>query len=501
MRSAPAQLWALLSLRWRMVRGAGSRASVLLAAGLCVLLLDLAVGSASALSVPALATAVELAPAAFLGFGLLALIAPLTAGGGSEIVPSDQLVAFPVRPVTHFTGGLLLAPVNLVWVVQLLSLMAITGYLTVGGDVLRGAVTTTAYVVCVTVLGQALAWTVVGLRQTRNGRRLTTFAGAAALLTAVAVVRTGHADAVLEGSGTRSVVAGVVAGGAGASERWVATTAALLLVAAVGVLLGARACGWALRRPADARNSAHTSRPRRRRPARGPLRELIAMDRASVWRAPALRRGGLVLAVLPGLVAAGTAVPWESLAVLPGLVAAGAGLLFGINMFCLDASGAVWLASQPSSPSLLVRSKLLVLTETVLAAVVLAVVAGIARAPGMPTAAELTAVAASGVTATVLVVALCLRSSVRRPHRAELRGPRDAVAPPGALMVASAGLAIPTALLGIVLAAGAATGLWWMPLLLAVPVLLSAGLSMGRSLRRYADPVVHARLVSVVSTG
>ena len=433
MTGAAAQLRGLLALRWQMARAPGLRFGIVLGAVFVLWLVAQVLGSGDALDAPTLGTAIELAPAAYLGFGALALIAPLTAGGGNEVVPPDQLVAYPVRPATQFTGGLVLAPLNLVWVVQLLVLAALTAYLTLEGALWRGALTSIAFVAAITVLGQATAWAVVGARATRAGRRTVSGAGVLLLVTAVLVVRTGYGDAVLDGSPTRSVVAGVIAGGDGHLLRWSVTTAVLLTIAAVAYVVGTRTCAWALRRPGDAGRSRATS-PVRRRPARaGALRELVAVDRASVWRAPALRRGGLVLAVLPGVFAAGTAVPWESMIVLPGLVAAGAGLLFGVNAFCLDGPGAVWLASLPHDPALQARAKAWVLTETVLAAVVLAAVAGSLRSPGAPTPTQVAAIVASGLTCTAVVVAAGLASSVRRPHRADLRGPRDAVAPPGAL--------------------------------------------------------------------
>lgn len=208
-----------------------------------------------------------------------------------------------------------------------------------------------------------------------------------------------------------------------------------------------------------------------------------------------------MLAVLPGLVAAGAAVPWSSMIVLPGLVAAGAGLLFGVNAFCLDGPGAVWLASLPHDPRLVLRAKVAVLTETVLGAVVLAAVAGSLRSPGTPTPAEITAIIASGGVCTVVVVTVALSASVRRPHRADLLGPRDAVAPPGSLALASLRLATPTALVGLVLGAAAQTGVWWVPLVLAVPPLLLCGLSLHRSALSYADPLARARIVQAVSAG
>ena len=239
-----------------------------------------------------------------------------------------------------------------------------------------------------------------------------------------------------------------------------------------------------------------------RRPARrSALRELVAVDRASVWRAPALRRGAVVLAVLPGLLAAAAALPWSSLVVLPGLVAAGAALLFGVNAFSLDASGSLWLASLPSEPALLLRSKALVLTETVLGAVVVAAVAGSVRSPGSPTPAELTALVCSGVLCTAVVVVLSLHASLHRPFRADLRGPRDAVAPPGALALASLRLALPTAVVGVVLGTAAASGQWWLPPALTLPALALCGLSAARTAGRWADPVHRAFVVHRVANG
>jgi hypothetical protein len=228
---------------------------------------------------------------------------------------------------------------------------------------------------------------------------------------------------------------------------------------------------------------------------------MVAVDRASVWRAPALRRGGLVLLLLPGLAAAGLRVPWESLIVLPGLVAAGAGLLFGINAFALDASGSLWLASQPVPPRLVLLSKTIVLAETVLAAVVVAALAAAVRATDAPTAAQLTAVVGSGLACASVVVASCLRSSIRRPHKAELHGPRDAVAPPGALAVASVRLAVPCAVVGMVLATASHTGVAWVPPVVAAPVVLAAGLSAARTARRWDSPVLRARVVATVASG
>ena len=498
MTGAGTQVRALAWLRWQMVRSPGARIGIALSPLLLIWFVQLAVDTATTLTHPAFVAAVELAPAAFLGFAVLAVIAPLTAGGGNEIVPSSQLVAYPVRPRTFFLGGLMLAPANLVWVVQLLVLAAETSYLTLQGNRLAGALTSFAYVVCLTIVGQALAWGVVGLRQTRTGRRVVGALLAAAVAAVVGSVRGGFAVTVLHARPTHS---GVTALKAGPGPRWLLTTGALLAASVVGMALGARACAWALARPTDI-TSTGTSVVVRRRPARSSaLAELVAVDRASVWRASALRRGGLVLAVLPGLAAIGAAVPWQSLVVLPGLVSAGAGLLFGINAFCLDGSGAVWLASLPHDPRLVARAKLRVLVETVAASIVVVLVAGSVRSPGTPTAAQLTAIAASSLACGAVVVATCMSLSMRRPHRADLNGPRDAVAPPGALTLASARLAVPAGLIGFVIEGSSHASFWWVPLATGAPIIAFALLWVRRSLNRYADPLVRARIVQTVSAG
>ncbi len=81
-----------------------------------------------------------------------------------------------------------------------------------------------------------------------------------------------------------------------------------------------------------------------------------------------------MLAVLPGLAATGAQVPFRSLVVVPGLVDAGTGLLFAIIAFSLDGSSALLVAALPQDPRLVAWSKLLVLAEVTLGAVVITTV-------------------------------------------------------------------------------------------------------------------------------
>jgi hypothetical protein len=501
MTPALTQLAALLRLRWAMTRSRRVRVGLVGAAAFVAYLAVAAARSGSAIEQAKLETAIELAPAAFLGFAVLAIIAPLTAGGGNEVVPPSELVPYPIRPMTQFLGGLTLAPLNLVWVLQLVTLTAETAYVSRGGSGVRAAVTATSFVLATTVLGQALAWWVAGLRQTRNGRRLVLTVGAALLVAALLAVRVdGLAHALLHRTPTRTVVHAVAAR-PDETARWALTTGALLLATVVGFVVGARVCGWALRRPTDTTARVELGPVRRRTAKASAFAELVSVNRASAWRAPALRRGGLVLALLPGIGAAGARVPWESLTVLPGLVAAGAGLLFGVNAFALDGSGALWMASLPHRPRLVALAKTLVLAETVAAAVALAALAGGLRSPGSPTPSQVLAIAFGGLACTAVVVALGLSCSVRRPHHALLAGPRDSIAPPGALALASLQLSLPAALVGVLFSAAGQTDMTWVPPALAVPVLALAAMSLRRSLATYDQPFARARVVSVVSSG
>jgi len=222
--TARSQVWALVRLRWTLVRSPWIRVGLLTAAALVPYFGFISILIRNRIEPAALVAAVNAAPAAFLGFGVLAVVAPLTAGG-TELFPSDQLVAYPVRPATHFLSSLVLAPVNLVWIVQLLVLTAETGFLTLDHPYLgQGALTSLMLVLACTSLGQAMAWVVTGLRRSRNGRlllRTTLGLGAAGALT---VIRTGHSHDVVDYSFGPAVAKAVTAGGAGDLRGWIPTT-------------------------------------------------------------------------------------------------------------------------------------------------------------------------------------------------------------------------------------------------------------------------------------
>lgn len=441
-----------------------------------------------------------LGPTVFLGFAALSLLSPLSAGGGQNLYPLEQLVALPVRPGTQFLSGLAVLPLNLAWLLQLLAVAAASFLLLPPTrHTVPAAVVLLLFVLAVSALGQLLTWTAVGLRRQRSGRLAMWAVTAAIAVGALLAVRLIGPTRLLDSSPTTSAFVAVLQFGTGAPGRrtWL-TVLVLLAVTVAGLAAGQRACAWALHRPRDAAVFGE-SRPVRRRPdERVSLR---SFDRRSVWRSSSLRRGVLVLGLLPGATAAVLGLDWTTMVLLPGLVAAGAGLLFGVNAFCLDGTGAVWLASLPHDPRLAIRAKTRVLAETCLGCVGLAVVAAAVRVDRPPRAAELSALACAVVVMTACVVGTCLAYSTTRPHQAELRGPRDTPAPPGAMAVYSLRLAVGTTLLGLVLSGSARLGPWWLPWLLALPALLLALRRVAGAWSRWADPDTRAGIVVRVSSG
>jgi hypothetical protein len=496
------QLRPLVSLRWRMVRSRRVRW------GFAALAAAVPVLCAAAVAVAVMAPdersddVLVLAPTAYFSAAVLAVLAPLFAGGGQALFPDDQLVAFPVTSQTRHDVSLGLIPLNLAWSSQLVFLLGVTAYPLAGSRLLGLAlVTCLAYVGCVTAAGLAVAWLVVGLRQNRHGRQLTWSVAALLLLAGLVLLATGNVTAALDRLPTRWVVIGAIDGANGDFRGWLVTTGLLLVLTAVGVATGRLACDWALRRPGDAVGRIDARTVPRRKPGRSVRAAVLATDRASVWRSAPLRRGLVVLAVVPGTVAAVAGLSWASLVLLPGLVAAGAGLLFGVNAFSLDGSGAVWLASLPRQARTAFWSKAQVVGEVCVVAIIVTLTAGSLRTGRLPDPGEAVALAACAVVVLLRVVATCMTLSVTRPHRADLRGPRDTPAPPGVMAAYSVRLAVSTTMTGVVFAWLAQAASWQWSVLWALPFALLSGRRLVRAAAAWSQPSVQSRVVTAVASG
>lgn len=496
-------LLALVSLRWRMMRSRSLQFTfavlVLLLPALC--LVAVSIGS----QLPASATQglSLLAPSTFVAFALVAVVAPLAAGGGNELFPAEQLVAFPVRAWTTFVASLAVAPINLVWATQVVVLFASAGLVThTSLGAVCAAVTTTAYVVMVTVAGQVAAWVTIGLRQRRAGRALTWGLLGGFLVAAAVLSREGRWSRVLDHAPTVRLVSAIAQADSGMYKHWVTRTAVLTAVTVMLLVVGRPVTAWSLRQTAHSQGRLESRPLARRRLRRSVGSQLRATDRASAWRAPALRRGLLVLAAIPGAVAFLGGASYEQLILVPGLVAAGAGLLFGVNAFCLDGSGALWLASQPGALVRSGRSKLLVTTECCAAAVLLAVTGGLLHQTYGPSWTQAVALLGSVLANVLLVVAACARWSVLHPHRAELRNPRDTPAPAGSMAGYSLRLAVATTLSGLGVAASATSSSAWPVPAIACSVIAALSLlSLRRSAAEWSSEARRAEVARTVASG
>ena len=498
------QLLSLLRLRWHMIRSQPIRWAIAL---LSILPLGLVIaGLFSMRTLPddetfSLAVAT---PTFYVGFIVLAILAPLVSGGGYELYPSDQLVAYPIKPATAFRSTLVLAPVNLAWVINVIALLVVTG--SSAGELSlvptsSSLLTVAAFVLAATVGGHTIGWLVMGFRQSRRGRLLTNTTGIIALLVGLLIFWTDNVITLLDNSPTTRVLVGAYDGYQGEYGSWLGVVAVLVGAMLIFMRLGDAAAGWALRRPGDHADRTSSRSVPRRKWARSVTYSLLMVDHASVWRSTPLRRGVLVLVLVPGVISALAGMTWQSLILVPGLIAAGAGLLFGINAFTLDSTGSVWLSTLPGwvSPAYLAKSA--VFLEVALAAVLSALVGGSLRAQPANNTSEITAALMSALCCAVLVVALGMRSSLRHPHRADLKGPRDTPATPGVMAAQSMRFAIVTTFTSLYFALLALLGEWWMPVFGALPVLLLSILHWYRTGLAWSHPHVRASVVLTVSGG
>jgi hypothetical protein len=172
-----------------------------------------------------------------------------------------------------------------------------------------------------------------------------------------------------------------------------------------------------------------------------------------------------------------------------------------VNAFCLDGGGTVFVAAQPHEPRHTLVAKLVIITHTCLMAVALAVALAATQVRVAPSAAEVIAVLGSLVGSTLLVVAACGRLSVRRPHKADLRGPRDTPAPPATMAVYSMRLAFGTTWAGLLFAAAGASGSVVAALAACVAVLAVAARSLIATTRIWSEERLRAQVVTTVAFG
>jgi hypothetical protein len=313
------------------------------------------------------------------------------------------------------------------------------------------------------------------------------------------LVAAGAVTSVLDLSPTVDVVLVALNGSGGEWRYWLGGTATILVAGLIATGLGARIAHAVARRPSlqELHSESHPVAPRPT--PRSQLTALIRTDRASVWRSVPLRRGCIVLALLPGSVAAAGRLDWDTLPLLPGIVAAGGALLFGVNAWCLDGTGARWRDSLPVRPELAFAARAAVLTEVLLVTALLTLFIAGVRADGLPARAELASPLAAVVVVSLQVVARAMHWSQRRPFATDLRSARAAPAPPLAMVTYSAYLALTSTMTGLLFSLTARAGDETAAVLVAVPLLLLAVRRLVITAREWGSPAVRAAVVATVS--
>lgn len=430
-------------------------------------------------------------PTALAALVLIAVVSAVASGGGRELLARDPAAVHPISPTTDHLGALLLAPLNIAWLLQAWTLLGAAAYGAGPSALVPLQVAMVLWLVLATALGQVVAWSLEGVRRLRHGEAALRVLTVGALAGVVALQVAGELVPLLDRVPTVRVVA-IPLGGV--TWSWALLVLALLGLALVAVVLGAVPAHLATRRvPHDelrVEAGAYRSRPL----PRTPLGVLLRVDRGSVWRAVPMRRGLTVLAVGPGVVALLGDLPWQQLIILPGLVASGGALLFGVNAWCLDGRGGLWRESLPVSPSAVFVARSWVLAEFLVVASLVTVALGGLRA-GVPTASEASALACMLAVVTVQVVAAAMRWSLAHPYSVDLRSARATPAPPLMMVAYSSRLALSTTLTGLVF-----SGLARLPdpraaVLVAIPFLCWSGFRLARAHTRWTRPDERARVV------
>jgi hypothetical protein len=439
-----------------------------------------------------------LLPTAALGFLVLAIFTAVASAGGREVVPRDQAVVFPVSTTTDHLGALLLAPLNIAWIMQAWMLLGLTSYALGPTRLWAYEIPLLVWIVTATALAQLVGWLAEGMRRGRHGIGIFRALVLAISAGAVTLVVTGDLPRVLDHSPTSMMLVTVLDPQAGRWGNWAAGVLIILVVGLAAIVLGTVPARWALQRPMREELRLESGRYPARPTARSDFAMMLRIDRAAVWRSVPLRRGMTVLALMPGAVALAGNLEWRMLTVLPGLVASGGALLFGVNTWCLDGRGALWRDSLPVSPRVAFFSRVVVLMEVLLCSASLTLLLAALRA-GRPTTSEVVALVCSTLVVSFQVVAAGMRWSIARPFAADLRSARATPAPPVVMAGYSAKLAVVTTLTGLTFSGLAELQDARYAISVSVVFLSWSAWRLRLATRRWEDPVVRARVVATVA--
>ncbi len=436
-----------------------------------------------------------LMPSAMGAILLLNMLSAVASGGGRELISRDQAGPHPVSPTTDHLGALLMAPLNISWMIQAWVLFGSMAYSFGPGKLFQAQVVMLLWMCFSTSVGQVVAWTVEAIRRGRSGVAITRGIFVAMGLVAVAVQLTGRTTQALDRIPTIWIFQGAIDGW---SLRWLLTVVGLVAGILVAVVLGAVPAHAAAKKMPRDEAKMETDQHEPRPLARSVLGTLIRLDRGSVWRSVPMRRGVMVLAIGPGLVAIFGDLPWSSMTILPGLVASGGALLFGVNAWSLDGRGALWRESLPVTPSNVFDARAWVITEFLAVASFITLGLGALRA-GIPNSTEGAALVCTLVVVLLQVVGASMRWSLLHPFPVDMRSARATPAPPATMVGYSARLAVSTTFTGLFFSACSKVPDWRLSVIVAIPCVLWSGVRFARTARRWEDPMLRARVVTTTA--
>ncbi len=438
-------------------------------------------------------------PTLLATFMVLAATASVISGGGRELIARENAVAYPVGPATDHLGALLMAPLNIAWLLQCWALLGITTYVTGPSGLVSATPLLVAWIILSTAIGQLAGWSIEVVRRRPHGVLISRVLLASLGLLLTLVIASGWSGLIV--GPAELVVDQAIEPGAG----WLPCFLILLLLSAIAIVAGVIPARAALNRPPHEEHRLESSHYEPRPVVTGPsgrlgdLRVMLRVDRASVFRSIPLRRGLMMLTLFPVVGGLAYQVDWPDLMLFPGLVASGVVLLFGINAWSLDAHGILWRESMPVSPRLAIVARVLLLLQLTAISVTIGIIPAAVNT-GAATKSEVVALLCALLVGPLQVVGAAIRWSLVNPYAVDLLSARAVPAPPIVMVGYSTRLALVTTFTGLLYGGlSQVSNQQWPTYMFTAIFLTWSGARLWLTLRRWDNAQVRARVVAAVA--
>ncbi|MGZ4492451.1 MAG: hypothetical protein ACXVEU_17285, partial [Nocardioidaceae bacterium] len=191
-----------------------------------------------------------LLPSGYVGVLVISIVSAAASGGGRELLPREQAVAYPVSPLTDHLGALLMAPLNIAWLLQSWGLLAASAY-ALGPDwhLVLAQLPVFAWLVAATALAQVVGWFTEWVRRGPYGRLVFRLLVVTFVAQLVVLIGTHRLTPLLDQSPTLRITIGVLHGFRGDLVPWLKVLGFLVLLAAAAVLAGGVLASAVARRP------------------------------------------------------------------------------------------------------------------------------------------------------------------------------------------------------------------------------------------------------------